>query len=295
MEKMHKMIKKETTHRFWKRIKFKYRFSAMNESTLEEVWKIRTSIFSGIVFFLVISAMLVFVTSFIIIATPFRYFLPGYLDSEVRNNAVSSALLADSLGYKIRAQDYYLYNLRKILDGSMQTDSIYDLPDTIHVSESNKALQKSEAEKLFTQRYEEDEKYNLSVLPTSSASENFVLYIPVNGVVTEKFDASQNRFGIVVQANKKETVLSVLEGTVIFASYDLTDGYVIQVQHKVGLISIYKHCSSLLKKVGDRVPKGGAIALLEALTQKEKLQSASLAFELWYNGSAVNPEDYITF
>lgn len=282
-------------HGFWKRIHFKYRLSAMNENTLEEVWKIRASIFTGIILFLIVAAIVVFITSVIIIATPIRYYLPGYLDSEVRESAVRNALVADSLEYKLWAQEQYAYNVRKILNGSMDPDSVAALPDTIRVSEDNKALQKSEAEKQFVQRYEEEEKYNLSVLPTSASNESFILYNPVDGIITSKFNAAREQFGIEIQGNGKATVSAVLEGTVVGASYDVADGYVIQIQHKIGLLSIYKHCTGLLKKVGDEVRQGEAIALLGTKKIRDKSEPASLEFEIWYNGLPVNPEDYMTF
>lgn len=289
------MVKKKSMHGFWKRIHFKYRLSAMNENTLEEVWKIRASIFTGIILFLIVAAIVVFITSVIIIATPIRYYLPGYLDSEVRESAVRNALVADSLEYKLWAQEQYAYNVRKILNGSMDPDSVAALPDTIRVSEDNKALQKSEAEKQFVQRYEEEEKYNLSVLPTSASNESFILYNPVNGIITSKFNAAREQFGIEIQGNGKATVSAVLEGTVVGASYDVTDGYVIQIQHKIGLLSIYKHCTGLLKKVGDEVRQGEAIAVLGTKTIRDKSEPASLEFEIWYNGLPVDPEDYMTF
>ena len=70
-------------------------------------------------------------------------------------------------------------------------------------------------------------------------------------------------------------------------------GNVIQVQHKNGFLSIYKHNELLLKEVGDRVVAGEAIALVG---NTGKLSTGPhLHFELWYKGVPVNPEEYIAF
>jgi murein DD-endopeptidase MepM/ murein hydrolase activator NlpD len=59
------------------------------------------------------------------------------------------------------------------------------------------------------------------------------------------------------------------------------------------LISIYKHNSKLLKKSGDKVTAGTAIALLGGTGT---LSSGShLHFELWHKGVPIDPEKYIKF
>jgi polyribonucleotide nucleotidyltransferase len=90
-----------------------------------------------------------------------------------------------------------------------------------------------------------------------------------------------------------EIVKSTLEGTVIMATWTLETGWVIQVQHESNLISVYKHNSELLKRVGDYVKVGEPIAIIG--NSGELTTGPHLHFELWYNGIPLNPEDYISF
>ncbi len=292
------MNKKKNKHNFWKRLHFKYRLSIMNENTLEEIWKIKASMFSGIVLILIFAFFLISITSAIIIATPIRYYLPGYLDSEVREKALRSAIKADSLQQQLEYQEVYINNLRNIFNGVRQIDSV-KIIDTISVSENDPLLKKTDRERDYTKRYEDEEKYNLSVLSTSAASpmESVVFFKPVRGVITQKFEPIKEHFGVTIKASSKETVSSVLEGVVIYAGYDVKTGYTIQIQHKNGFVSIYKNNTLLLKKLGDKVRTGEAIALLEKKEESDKNTdtSISLEFELWYKGSPVNPESYISF
>ena len=69
---------------FWKRIRFKYKLSFINENTLEEVWSFRLSQLSVFISLGVFAFSLVAFTALIIIMTPIRNYLPGYLDVEVR-------------------------------------------------------------------------------------------------------------------------------------------------------------------------------------------------------------------
>ncbi|MDU1889758.1 MAG: M23 family metallopeptidase [Dysgonomonas sp.] len=286
--------KKKNKHNFWKRLHFKYRLSVMNENTLEEVWKINASIFSGAVLLAIFAFLLVTITSIIIIATPIRYYLPGYLDSEVREQALRAAIKTDSLQQQLEYQEVYINNLKDVFSGLRHVDSVKTV-DTISVSENDPALQKSAAEKDFVARYEDEEKYNLSVLPQSTLNpmEGLVFYKPAGGIIDEKFDPSVNHFGITIKTAEKETVLATLEGAVVFAGYDIKSGYTIQIQHKNGFISIYKNNTLLLKSMGDKVKTGEAIAVIEE--SKDKNKDSLLGFELWYKGNAVNPEAYISF
>ena len=94
-------------------------------------------------------------------------------------------------------------------------------------------------------------------------------------------------------AAPKESVLATLDGTVIYTGFDPKHGDVIQLQHKNGFISVYKHNELLLKEVGDHVVAGEAIALVG--NTGELSTGPHLHFELWYKGNPVNPEEYIAF
>ena len=291
--------KKKNKHNLWKRLHFKYRLSVMNENTLEEIWKIKASMFSGAILVLIFAFFLIAITSAIIIATPIRYYLPGYLDAEVREKAIRSAIKTDSLEQQLKYQEAYISNLRSIFDGTRQIDSVKTL-DTISVSENDPLLKKTDLEKEYTERYEDEERYNLSVLSSNATNpmEGVVFFRPVRGIIADKFDPANEHFGVTIKTSVKETVSATLEGVAIFAGYDLKTGYTIQIQHKNGFISVYRYNTLLLKKTGDKVRTGEAIAVIETKKEDDKEKNAStstIEFELWYRGNAVNPENYISF
>ena len=287
--------KKKNKHDIWKRLHFKYRLSVMNENTLEEVWSIKASRFSGGVLFLLFAISLVTITSFLIIATPIRYYLPGYLDAEVREKALRAAIRVDSLQQQLNYQEAYINNLKNVFTGVLDVDSV-KITDTISVSENDPLLKRTEKEKVFVDRYEDKERYNLSVIsPTASGPmEGVVFFKPLKGLVISKFNPSNDRYGINLKVASQETALAVLEGTVVFSGYDFTTGYTMQIQHKNGFVSIYKNNTLLLKKVGDKVRTGEAIAVIGDGKAKDNADLV-LGFELWYKGNPVNPEDYIAF
>ena len=67
--------------------------------------------------------------------------------------------------------------------------------------------------------------------------------------------------GIDFVAKVGTPVYATASGYVIFAGYTVRDGYMIILSHPGGYISVYKHCSVLLKKARDVVLEGETIAL----------------------------------
>lgn len=285
--------RKKNTKSFWHRIRFKYKLSFFNEGTLEEVWSFRLSQLSAFVTLAVFAFFLIAFTALIIIKTPIRNYLPGYLDVEIRKEIVQNALRADSLEKMIAIQSLYLENVAGILSGTMPLDSIRQI-DSLAQSNADYNIPRSKEEEQYVKSFEDEEKYNLTVLhPTSVVTDGVFFYKPVNGIISSHYEADIRHFGIDLVAGPKESVLSTLDGTVVFTGFDPNYGNVIQVQHKNGFLSIYKHNELLLKQAGDHVVAGEAIALVG---NTGKLSTGPhLHFELWYKGNPVNPEEYIAF
>ena len=127
----------------------------------------------------------------------------------------------------------------------------------------------------------------------SSSISSFYFFTPLKGAITTKFNTTQKHFGIDIVAGPNEVIKNVLEGTVVIANWTSETGYVIGVQHSNNLFTLYKHNSALLKGVGDYVKAGEVIAIIG--NTGEYSTGPHLHFELWYNGSPVNPLDYINF
>ena len=277
---------------FWSRIRFKYKLSFFNESTLEEVWSFRLSQLTVFIYFCAFAFVLISLTSVIIILTPIRNYLPGYLDVEVRKDILQNALRADSLEKKISAQSLYLENLTAILSGTISIDSI-QTNDTMFFTSSDYDIPRGDRESDFVKRFEEEERYNLTALNPNPLQTEIFFYKPLNGIISSAFNSEKQHFGIDLTSALKESVVATLDGTVIYTGFDPNYGNVISLQHSNDFISIYKHNDILLKEVGNRVVAGEAIAIVGNTGNLST--GPHLHFELWHKGSPVNPEDYIAF
>lgn len=286
------MVKKKRHKAFWSNIKFKYKLTIINENTLEEVVGIRVSKLNGISVLLSVLTVLFLIAAAIITFTPLRNYLPGYMNSDVRAQVVENALRADSLQQLVERQNLYIMNIQDIFRGTVRVDTVHSM-DSLTTVREDSLMERTQREADFRKQYEETEKYNLTSITTRPDIEGLIFYRPTRGMITDKFDADRKHYGTDIAANPGESVLATLDGTVILSTYTAETGYVIEVQHNQDFVSVYKHCGSLLKREGDAVQAGEAIALVG--NSGQLTTGPHLHFELWHKGRAVNPEQYIVF
>jgi len=122
---------------------------------------------------------------------------------------------------------------------------------------------------------------------TTSAFSLFFME-PVKGIITQQFYPDRGHFGIDYGLKIGTPVFAAASGFVVFADYTVDDGYLLIVQHERNYLTIYKHCSSLLKKVRDVVKQGELIAL--SGNSGKNTTGPHLHFEIWHNGRPIDPE-----
>ncbi|MDR3309581.1 MAG: M23 family metallopeptidase [Tannerella sp.] len=289
------MKKKLPKKSFWKQIRFKYKLSFYNESTLGEVWSFRLSQLSVLAYLSIFAFILIALTSMFIILTPVRNYLPGYLDVEIRKEILQNMLRADSLEEQIMAQKHYIDNVKNIFTGNVQIDSLDKqiADDSISYLTSDYDIPRSERESEYVNRFEQEEKFNLTALNRDSEETGIFFYKPLNGMISSAFDPDKGHYGVDITSQPKENVVAVHDGTVIHSGFDPRYGNMIILQHSNDFTSVYKHNDLLLKVAGERVIAGQAIAV--SGNTGEMSTGPHLHFELWHRGSPVNPEDYIVF
>lgn len=287
------MAKNDRKKRTWRD---KYRFSVSNDTTFEEVWRIRLTKYNT---FLLITFLLFFIigaTTLLIAFTNLREFIPGYPDITMRRNILLSAIRLDSLEKEMELRDKYFANLNAIIAGEQPTDA-FTLRDSSRNYRSI-TFRASPEDSALRARIENEERYNLALGPvapetlTSLAGLHF--YPPVRGIVSGKFDPRSKHYGTDIVTIPKSPVGAALDGTVIFTGWTMETGYVIQIQHSNNIVSVYKHNASLLKETGDLVRTGEAISVV-GNSGELYTSGPHLHFEIWYKGSPLDPEKHIIF
>ncbi|GHT55836.1 peptidase M23 [Bacteroidia bacterium] len=272
-------------------MRFKYKLSFLNEKALEEVFSFRVSFLSIVWSLFVLVVVVAVLTAVVIIKTPVHDYLPGYLDDEMREQLLTNGMKTDSLEEIIRLQTNYLDNITQLLNG---TNEVTPMPADDTLTVRAEELKKSEMLAEFVRTHEEETKYSLNnaaVVPV--LSEDAMPYKPVVGYVSSHFDLNEKHYGIDVATKPKESILATMRGIVIFAGFEATGGYTIELQHPNGIVSVYKHNAVLLKKQGENVNAGEVIAIVG--NSGTLSNGTHLHFELWFKGKPLNPEELITF
>ncbi|WP_194976183.1 M23 family metallopeptidase [Aquiflexum lacus] len=240
--------------------------------------------------------LLVFGFSLLMTKTILRqWFDPVYMESENTAKIIALSDMVDSLSNTVRQKDNYLSNIQRVIDGEGDFDPFL-LEDTITLEATRRpeSFQPSEATKSIL---EEFKGMPLDFTGQIEVSNNTFIetffFSPIKGVITSVFAPQDDHFGVDIVAKENEPVKTIADGTVILSTWTLDTGYIIGIQHSNELISIYKHNSVLLKQIGD-VVRGGEIISIIGNTG-ELTSGQHLHFELWYKGTPLNPQEFITF
>ncbi len=284
---------KKKKKQFKKKLTDKYRLVVLNENTFEERFSLRLSRLNVFVLGGVFSFLLVLGTIVLIAFTPIKEYIPGYDSTKLKTQAAQLTLESDSLQLRLAMLEDYTAAIRPILTGEIKgeekIDSIQELSSD-KVLDTNK-LNPSNQETSFRENVESKERFPLSNDLQNKAK--IVFFAPINGSISQSFNSENKHFAIDVVAKTGTPVKSVADGTVIFSEWTTETGYVIIVKHANDFLSVYKHNGTLLKKQGDLVKSGEAIASVGSTG--ELTTGPHLHFELWSSGYAVNPANYIDF
>ncbi len=286
------MEKENKKKRIIKKLKNKYRLVILNDASFEERFSYRLSPLNLLTLLLTFVVLLIILVSVVIIYTPLRESIPGYTDVSLREDLISMVFRADSLELELQRNSAYLRNIQGALKGELplSKDSIYNTNQSIIIPEN--PMLKSKEDSMLREYVEREDSYSLSENPENSTKQIY-FFAPLKGTITNEFNPGKEHYGIDVVAPKDEAIKATLDGTVVFAEWTVETGYVIQLQHSNNLVSTYKHNSVLLKKVGEEVKAGEAIAIVG--NSGELSSGPHLHFELWKDGKALNPADFINF
>ena len=271
----------------------------MNDETLEERFTFRLSRLNVFVALGTLTILLIFLTSILIAFTPLKEYIPGYTNVGLQKKLYELQLKTDSIEKDLDKKDKFIENLKDIINGKDLTEDVPLVKDPL-ASYRNIKIKRSEEDSLLRMQVESQGKYHLYKMETMETANQkklsigrLLFFVPLKGIITNEFDASKQHYGLDIVAKDNEAIKAVLEGTVIFTNWTLETGYIIAVQHPQNIISIYKHNSAILKKVGDVVKAGEPVAIIG--NTGELASGPHLHFELWNDGRPVNPKDYITF
>jgi murein DD-endopeptidase MepM/ murein hydrolase activator NlpD len=121
---------------------------------------------------------------------------------------------------------------------------------------------------------------------------------PVDGWVTSRFGYRKSPFtnrkevhkGLDIAARKGTPIIAPADGIITYAASKGLMGNMITLNHGYGMVTRYGHIHKFLKKKGEKVKRGEAIALVG---NTGRSTGPHVHYEVHLNGVPVNPEKYI--
>ena len=242
---------------------------------------------------LVYSAILISFTIGIVFFTELRELVPGYSSSDLLNRAVYLTQKTDSLERQIELNNKFYKSIEDVLSGKIDEfiprENI-SVDSTISESSALTILPSSE-DSILRKYVENEDKFNLT--KNELVIENKMFFSPIKGDVTQSFNFEENHFAVDISADVGTPVKSILDGKILFSEWSVDTGHVIIIDHGDNIISVYKHNSKLLKEQNDYVQAGEVIAY--SGNQGSLSSGPHLHFELWKNGTPIDPEPLLNF
>ena len=287
------MKNKKQNKSFLKRIFNDYKVVISSEDTFEEKFSFKANKINALIIMLVYSIILISFTISIVFFTQLREMVPGYSSTDLLNRAIYLTKKTDSLEQQIALNNKFYKSIEDVLSGNidelvprdeLSVDSSLTNSDFVTVSPNSQ-------DSILRKYVENEDKFNLT--NNELIIENKMFFSPIKGEITQSFNFNENHFAIDIAADIGTPVKSVLDGKIVFSEWSLETGYVVVIDHGENIISVYKHNSKILKEQNDFVQAGEVIAY--SGNQGNLSTGPHLHFELWKNGTPIDPEPLLNF
>tara|TARA_B100000927_G_scaffold279104_1_gene262409 strand:+ start:419 stop:1285 length:867 start_codon:yes stop_codon:yes gene_type:complete len=270
-----------------------YKVVVSSEDTFEERLSFSTNKFNVFLVLSLYSTILIAFTISVVFFTQIREMVPGYSSSDLLTQAIYLTKKTDSLENELELNNTFYKSIENVLSGKTE-QIIYK--DTLALSNEKdnidfQAVLTNAEDSILRKYVEEEDKFNLT--KNELVIENKMFVSPVKGQITQKFDPLNNHFALDILVDTGTPVKSILEGKVIFSEWSVDTGHVLIIDHGDDIISVYKHNSKVLKTQNNFVKAGEVIAY--SGNQGTLSTGPHLHFELWKNGTPINPEPLFNF
>ena len=270
----------------------KRRLIILNEDTFEETFSLKLNLMNVFLVATLGAIFLIGITTYIIAFTPLREYIPGYASTTLKKEATNLAIKSDSLEALVQDNRAYINSIKKVLTG--EVDYAKFNKDSLIASEKQvvdeSKLVSSEAEQQLRDEVMQEDKFN--VFESAKPKVSFVLFPPAQGKIIQKYSAANKHLAVTLTLMNNTPIKAVATGTIVFADWTPSNGYVVIMRHQDGILSVYKNLASITKKQGDTVRSGEVIALAGITNPNSGI---TLHFELWKDGFPIDPTQFINF
>ena len=202
--------------------------------------------------------------------------------------------------YEIASNNEVLENVKDEETAEKLVNEIKELSNNeveLTINEkTTKALEEIQIDDLEVAKENTVEKLNIDTTESIADINGIkVATLPVTGTISSRYGVSSKirvstHTGLDIAATTGTPIKVVADGTITFAAYSGSYGYLVKVDHGNGVETWYGHTSKMLVKEGQAVKAGDTIALVGSTGNST---GPHLHFEVRINGEHVNPQKYL--
>lgn len=271
----------------------RHRISVTDENGREVWYSLGRPLRWGL--YLLGAVVVIFVATLALSAyTPLLNIFPGYDGIAARERMIEQIIRLDSLERELDYMRVYTDNVAQVMEGRRPVVRSLTPTEQDRIASDKEIVAPSAMDSLLRSQMEGSGRYGIGGPTSDAKSAGAQILRPVDECLVAKgFSPSTGLYGVRLTVPESRGVRAVQAGTVILSTLE-PDGYTVQIQHSAGFISTYRSLGEALKQTGERVEGGEAIGTTRSDITTEG-GKREIEIQFWFDGVAVDPENYIVF
>lgn len=266
----------------------KYRISIDDESRLRRVASVSGSPMALWAAAAAGFMLAIVLASILVMSTPLRTLLPGYLKKGERTATEAGLMRIDSIREAYEANNRFLANVLSVLDTDRTPSDSVAKTTASNELPPDSLLPASPREIQYISQLKDREKYNITVLAPLAAEQLRFYPIGAGAIISEQSKGMEKARVI---APKGSPVCAVADGRILAVQNPAPEGgAAVVIQHDHGFASRYSHLGTVTVSPGQHVDGGTAIALAP---KGGSLRPGWMFLEMWHDGTPVAPSRYL--
>lgn len=232
----------------------------------------------------------IILTLLLVMFTPLSTILYNREDAQLRKRVIKISKKVQSLQDSLQSRDSQLAEMQQVI--SEGEDTSFSVRNNYRASagrESSESWELDTYSEVSMDRMLSQDDIIFSKI--FNKVPEFPTDYPIEGTSTRGYNPENGHYGIDIATEKGTAFKAIADGAIVNQDWTINYGFVLHVQHSDGVITVYKHATSLSKSIGDIVTKGD---ILGTAGDVGVLSSGPhLHVEIWKNGVPQNPNSYL--
>lgn len=257
----------------------------LNDQNLGETLSVRLTPMNLILIVSTLLVVVILVTTLAIVKTPLKELIPGYADPKFRKELNVLMNRFDSINYLMEANDLHWQRIKAVLNDSLPKEYLEQPGKPIANFLDDEVLPDgTPIDSLLRAQLQADLSEDLGALMVEAESINKILLAnPLGNNAQSQVQFTAN--GYEINLNKDETILNMLEGTVLHV-FNAWDGKsVVLIQHPNNLTSSFTFYGTVVVKKATFIKSGAVIGRAQLPKGMPQVQ---VHVALWQQGKMVN-------